>query len=217
MFTELDKPPAMPRNIRGWQASCQPFHRQARGRTPSEEKPMRTRQQIYLDILAQGLLTIRRLASQGDTEQCHAEADHLHNLPGLLAHLENEGLHDHYRGATRKSYLSVNKPGYAEAYTALWQELEEATRREKPAPPGFMEKIWRLFLKWKKSKFNRLTFPSEKEKEAQRDREFWAVLGAEVGPEYCAEPDCKRRCIQYSVLCRRHHFERLRHKPAPDA
>jgi hypothetical protein len=46
------------------------------GREGSE---MRSRFEIYCDILRQGLLAIRN--SVDDPERCYAEADHLHNLP----------------------------------------------------------------------------------------------------------------------------------------
>ncbi len=83
--------------------------------------------------------------------------------------------------------------------------------------PSRLEEILGIFLTWAKSEPDWLTPPSEKEMAARRDREFWATLGEEIGPERCAEPGCERKRIQYSVLCRRHHFETIRHRPAPDA
>ena len=90
----------------------------------------RTRQQIYLEILSVGLISIRGAAFNGDAEQCHAEADHLHNLPGLLNNLDREELHNHYWNVMRPGYLSISKPEYVARYDSLWKELREASERE---------------------------------------------------------------------------------------
>lgn len=91
---------------------------------------MRSSREVYLDILRVGLLSIRGAAHDGNSEQCHAEADHLHNLPELLANLGHQGLHNYYWTVTRQSYLSVSKPEFACRYEVLWRELEEIRRRE---------------------------------------------------------------------------------------
>ena len=38
------------------------------------------------------------------------------------------------------------------------------------------------------------------------DAEFLSLLGREVGPNRCAEPDCTRLAVKQSVLCAGHHF-----------
>ena len=44
---------------------------------------------------------------------------------------------------------------------------------------------------------------------------FFKSLGGEVGPELCRRPDCGRRRIRLSVMCRKHHFEMLMHRDCP--
>jgi hypothetical protein len=89
---------------------------------------MRSRFEIYCDILYRGLVTIRNCAN--DPERCFAEADHLHNLPDLLRSFANEDLHRYYWEAMRPSFIGQSKPEWLGQYHHLWVELEEATRRE---------------------------------------------------------------------------------------
>ncbi len=89
---------------------------------------MRSRFEIYCDILYRGLLAIRNHSK--DPEQCFAEADHLHNIPELLQNLGHEGLHRYYWEAMRPSFIRQSKPEWLWGYQELWAELEEATRRE---------------------------------------------------------------------------------------
>lgn len=44
----------------------------------------------------------------------------------------------------------------------------------------------------------------------ESDKEFWDLLGEEIGLEICREPECTRKRIKDSVLCRTHHFEQYR-------
>ena len=53
------------------------------------------------EILTLGLLNVRVAAAQGDTQRCHIEADHLHNLPRLIWDYRQERL---------KFYIDVEKP-----------------------------------------------------------------------------------------------------------
>lgn len=55
-----------------------------------------------------------------------------------------------------------------------------------------------------------LTAPIRQEYE---DKEFFMALGPELGPEKCRVPDCRQKRIQYSVMCRRHHFEMVKDRP----
>ena len=48
---------------------------------------MRSRFEIYVDILYSGLLNIRNCSD--DRERSFAEADHLHNIPELLRNFQN--------------------------------------------------------------------------------------------------------------------------------
>jgi len=46
--------------------------------------------EILTEILRTGLLRIRALGWSGNAERCAIEADHLHNVPDLLAHYSPE-------------------------------------------------------------------------------------------------------------------------------
>ena len=72
---------------------------------------MRSRFEIYCDILSSGLLAIRNHSH--DPEHCHAEADHLHNIPDLLRNFGNEGLHRYYWEAmTPRSSSRASRSGW---------------------------------------------------------------------------------------------------------
>lgn len=88
----------------------------------------RDRRDIYLDILYRGLLNARSAAYAGDAAQAATEADHLHNLPELLRHLDDEALHAFYWEGMRPSYLGDSKPEYAKSFRDLWAELDPANR-----------------------------------------------------------------------------------------
>lgn len=47
------------------------------------------------------------------------------------------------------------------------------------------------------------------------DRKFFDQLGRENIDEPCKKPDCGRGRIQYSMLCKVHHFEQLRNRRCP--
>jgi hypothetical protein len=89
---------------------------------------MRSRFEIYCELIHWGLLNIRFYST--DPERCHAEADHLHNLPTLLQDFENERLHREYWDIARPCFISNSRPDWLHRYNELWAELPEATRRE---------------------------------------------------------------------------------------
>jgi len=87
---------------------------------------VRKRFDIYCDILYWGLLNIRNHAD--DPKRCFAEADHLHNLPELLRHFENEELHQYYWDTMRPSFINQSKPEWLWRFEQLWAELQVASR-----------------------------------------------------------------------------------------
>jgi hypothetical protein len=89
---------------------------------------VRDRRSIYLDVLARGLLRARAAAWSGDAARAAVEADHLHNLPDLLQHLENEGLHEHYWEVSRVTHLEKIGPEDGAGFGDLWEELDAANR-----------------------------------------------------------------------------------------
>jgi hypothetical protein len=59
--------------------------------------------------------------------------------------------------------------------------------------------------------------PPWKETQARLDREFYDRLGAEDASRPCRSEGCTRGSVQFSVLCRSHHFERIQRRPSPFA
>lgn len=49
----------------------------------------------------------------------------------------------------------------------------------------------------------------------QSDRTFYVQLGPEREASQCGIDGCVRGTIEFSVLCRPHHFEQIRHRPCP--
>jgi len=79
---------------------------------------------IVLEILEQSMLNIRSAAHQGDTEQCFQEADHVHNLPSLLASFSEEKL-KYYWTVERPIYMKRSKGNYAISFAAPWEMLQD--------------------------------------------------------------------------------------------
>jgi hypothetical protein len=84
---------------------------------------------VLTEILYQGLLRIRSAAFQQDSATCYAEADHLHNLPRLIADFR-EDLLSFYCEAERASFLSAG--GSPVSYLELWSQLD-SLRASRPA------------------------------------------------------------------------------------
>ena len=81
---------------------------------------------ILAEILKTGLLQIRN-GSLGP-EQMQAEADHLHNLPGLLVDF-HAGCFEYYWRTERACYRDRIAPRQVSpAVAALWAELEPRVR-----------------------------------------------------------------------------------------
>ena len=74
--------------------------------------------EIVCEILRTGLLRIRAL----DSDRCALEADHLHNLPGLLANYKAELL-DYYWRVERPSFAERSTPEDIQGFEPLWQAL----------------------------------------------------------------------------------------------
>ncbi len=80
-------------------------------------EPLPQRPQAYLDLLARGLVLLRDSAHAGRIDLCRIEADHLHNVPSLLAE-RNEGRHEYYIRGERGLYLARLQEIGAEDYLA---------------------------------------------------------------------------------------------------
>ena len=98
---------------------------------------VRTRFEIYCDILYRGILEIR--ASTRDYEYISEQADHLHNLPGLLREMNNEDLHRFYWKCMRIDYGRSGREDWPRIFDSLWIELGDATEREAGYRPENIE------------------------------------------------------------------------------
>jgi hypothetical protein len=78
--------------------------------------------QVVLGLLSRGLVRIRRLGWSGRGSLCAAEADHLHNLPDLLANYSEERLR-YYWDVERACYLRHVPPEQSAWLIDLWDEL----------------------------------------------------------------------------------------------
>ena len=80
------------------------------------------------DILEAGLLAIRKACSFGNVQHCQLEADHLHNLPGLIKNFKQESLL-FYWNVERKEYIAQSSsqlpPGYFENWNLIENYLRE--------------------------------------------------------------------------------------------
>ena len=85
--------------------------------------------------------------------------------------------------------------------------------------PTRLEEMLKIFVSWAKAQNEDWLTPppplSEQEQQEHDDRLLFDSLGEEAGPEICRKPACAHRRIQLSVMCRQHHFEMIRGRPAP--
>jgi len=85
----------------------------------------RVRTDVYLDILYEGLLHIRRAATEGDCRQCFLSAYHIHNLPAHVRSTD-EKWHKFYLSVERADYVERCKNHkYLSNFYPLWKELEK--------------------------------------------------------------------------------------------
>ena len=87
--------------------------------------------EALLQIIHRAVLYIRVAGWQHDAAYCALEADHIHNLPGLILNYSRDNL---------KYYLDIERPGSiervkevsgnAEAFQAQWQRLEQFVKAE---------------------------------------------------------------------------------------
>jgi hypothetical protein len=93
--------------------------------------------EAYLEILQSGLAAIRNSATAGDIEHCRAEAEHLHEIPGLVGERRVER-HRCYISQHRAAYLEwANKSNRRVVdelihffYARAWRILESRFQPE---------------------------------------------------------------------------------------
>jgi hypothetical protein len=78
--------------------------------------------EVLLAILGQGVLQARTFGWSGDTVRAAVEADHVHNLPGLIANFTPEQL-DYYWTTERPGYLRHSGPAQVAPFQPLWERL----------------------------------------------------------------------------------------------
>ncbi len=86
--------------------------------------------EIVCEILQMGLLRIRACGWARNPERCAVEADHLHNLPGLLADFKPELL-EYYWRAERAGFIESSTLADVKGFEPLWKVLAEHVRTPK--------------------------------------------------------------------------------------
>ena len=81
--------------------------------------------------------------------------------------------------------------------------------------PSQLSRILEIFLTWAKTVPDWLAIPDidEAALQAAKDKNFWALLGREIGPEPCRVEGCTHKRITLSIFCRQHHFESVKKRP----
>jgi len=79
---------------------------------------------VLLAMLQTGLLRIRLHAWQGEIELCGLEADHIHNLPDLLADYSADKL-SYYWNVERPQYIGMVDGDRLREWEPLWNRLAE--------------------------------------------------------------------------------------------
>lgn len=77
---------------------------------------------ILTQLVATGLLRIRALGWSANAERCAVEADHLHNLPTLLADFRPELL-TFYLDVERVAFIQQSSPEEVEGFEPMWTAL----------------------------------------------------------------------------------------------
>jgi immunity protein 53 of polymorphic toxin system len=115
-----------------------------------------------------------------------------------------------------KEFQRIKNYQSEESWIECWVE---ANKFRSFGDPDKLEEILHTFVDWAKSQNEEWLKPppplSEEEQQKLEDDNFWISLGEEVGPEICKHEDCARKRIQYSVMCRQHHFEMVKRRPVP--
>jgi hypothetical protein len=90
---------------------------------------MSERDQIYVQILHFGLISLRNRTNAGDIQYCAIEVEHLHEVPSLIGEM-NEARHEYYLRGHRGLYLervdqTKESLGFVlNRYRELWPQLE---------------------------------------------------------------------------------------------
>jgi hypothetical protein len=86
---------------------------------------------ILLEILGAASLRIRAAGWAGDASRCAVEADHIHNLPALLADYSGEGL-AYYWQVEKPAFERQCGDGELAHFQPLWAELRRFAESAQP-------------------------------------------------------------------------------------
>ncbi len=75
------------------------------------------------DIIRHGILSARAAAWSGDSQRAAVEADHIHNLPGLIADFSEDRL-KYYWEAERQDYLDKSKSISVGQFERAWASIQ---------------------------------------------------------------------------------------------
>ena len=78
--------------------------------------------ELVCEILRTGLLRVRAFGWDLNSERCAIEADHLHNLPSLIASFDPKYL-DYYWHTERVSFIKQSTPEDVNGFEPLWKSL----------------------------------------------------------------------------------------------
>jgi hypothetical protein len=78
--------------------------------------------EILSEILKMGLLRIRSSGWSGRADLCALEADHIHNLPDLLADFSADRL-AYYWNCERAAYIAQIPENQLAGWESLWRQL----------------------------------------------------------------------------------------------
>jgi hypothetical protein len=84
--------------------------------------------EVLTAILQTGLLRIRASAWANESERCAIEADHLHNLPSLLAQYSPDLLR-YYWVVERTAFLNQSADQDVSSFEPLWNQLERLLKQ----------------------------------------------------------------------------------------
>lgn len=90
--------------------------------------------EALVGILQMGILRIRASGWAGDANRCAIEADHIHNLPDILANFSFDRL-KYYWEFERPYFLRRSEAEGARVFETWWGKLESCLSRE-PARAG---------------------------------------------------------------------------------
>jgi hypothetical protein len=77
---------------------------------------------VLLDMLGHGLLACRAAGWAGRPDRCAVEADHLHNVPALLADYSPDRLRFYWE-VERPSFAACCAPEVLAGWEACWDRL----------------------------------------------------------------------------------------------